>query len=34
MCLDYAARVVTHDADSAIVDREGRRSRVSTLLIG
>lgn len=33
MCIDFAARVVSREGESVVVDSEGRRRRASTLLV-
>jgi hydrogenase assembly chaperone HypC/HupF len=33
MCLDFAARIVSRDGDTVVVESEGRRRRASTLLL-
>jgi hydrogenase assembly chaperone HypC/HupF len=33
MCIDFAARVVSRDGDSVVVEAEGRLRHASTLLV-
>ena len=33
MCLDFAARILSRDGDTVVVESEGRRRHASTLLV-
>jgi hydrogenase assembly chaperone HypC/HupF len=33
MCIDFAARVLSRDGDSVVVESEGRQRHASTLLV-
>jgi len=33
MCIDFAARVISRDGDSVVIETEGRRRHASTLMV-